>query len=1012
MTGILLSLLALPLALASGELHQSILAVCTTWDGVRCPMVSSANPLLELFDASEQTLCKASVAVSVKQIDWQSNLITGKGLVRSVKINQNELLTSLIYPSDAYVAPNYPHCDDWYDVLPPHGNYILPGHGGQRSILPYITNASVFFEIQFEWTGDHSQHHDCSYGGISFVGLAQMDLYYEVQDDNACPGWNDNDKTWCSGHGECECAGKDGANRTCLCHSGYAPPDCSNCLDNYYGIACNLQCEACFNGGSCDSGPFGDGSCICPPGFDPKTRCATCLPQYYGAACQKCPYCHYPNGECNDGIQGNGLCSCAVGFNASLNCSDCMNSFFGPTCQPCESCHTGQCNHGRHGDGNCICQEGFSADTRCTKCSTNYFGSNCTRCASCHGHGYCNDTLAGDGQCLCETGYTKASRCVRCDDGWDFNPTTMSCQCAPEHFGPFCRSCPICKPHGRCNAGNDGDGHCTCNPGWSESTNCVSCMSGYFGLECQLCRRCGKGRCDDSLHGTGACICHEGWSPNSDCFDCADGYYGDNCIPCPQDCGHGTCSSGLVGSGACSCHAGWALTQVNPCTTCLPGHIPPHCFPCPGYTETGLVCNSHGTCVSDDTQASCVCDPRFSGHGCEVYDFPLAMVCALGMIALSTLGFCMCTMRRLARNSRHSQLYRGFGPYSRRNSTFVGGYVEISDMSDLEFFVSADSRDWLIPFEALTLQREVGNGTSGQVFQSLYHSGGGNSIVAVKRLYSPVTGQEYFQSFFRREVSILSKLHHPNVVRFYGVSYYNRVLYIVTDFCPTSLNVLIENPNSKGPFEPSFLLKIITQITSGMGFLHSRNVVHRDLKPANVLLNETDDVNICDFGLSRLIDPEQTSMTAEVGTPSYMAPEMATMGGTQCSTKGDVYSYGILLYSMWSRSKPYGDQGMNPFQLMTAVVSGLRPVIPINCPPGLARLMRQCWDANPLNRPSFPEISLQLQDPSLLSLIDEEPPVVAVAVALDRNTTRFRANSKDEMYYVEPNATGYGSCTK
>lgn len=47
-----------------------------------------------------------------------------------------------------------------------------------------------------------------------------------------------------------------------------------------------------------------------------------------------------------------------------------------------------------------------------------------------------------------------------------------------------------------------------------------------------------------------------------------------------------------------------------------------------------------------------------------------------------------------------------------------------------------------------------------------------------------------------------------------------------------------------------------------------------------------------------------------------MAPEMATMGGIQCSTKGDVYSFGILLYSTWSRSKPYGDQGMNPFQLV------------------------------------------------------------------------------------------------
>ncbi|CCI44139.1 unnamed protein product [Albugo candida] len=395
--------------------------------------------------------------------------------------------------------------------------------------------------------------------------------------------------------------------------------------------------------------------------------------------------------------------------------------------------------------------------------------------------------------------------------------------------------------------------------------------------------------------------------------------------------------------------------------------------------------------IANYVQAMCQCDARYTGSGCEIYDFPLMMVMILGTIALTTLGFCMCTMRRLARQPRN---YRRPFPHHQSSSFSRSEYVEIAGMSDLEYFVSNDSRDWLVPFESLTLQSEVGNGTSGQVFKSLLHCGGGNSVVAVKRLYSPVTGQEYFQSFFRREVGILSRLHHPNVVRFYGVSYYNRVLYIVTDFCPKSLNHLIEDPTARGQIEKSFFIKIITQVVSGMGFLHSRSVVHRfealvpfgnwfliliacgyhirDLKPANVLISDRNDVNICDFGLSRLIDPEMTSMTAEVGTPSYMAPEMATMGGIQCSTKGDVYSFGILLYTTWSRSKPYGDQGMNPFQLMAAVVNGLRPVIPINCPPGLARLMRACWDMKPEKRPTFPEISLILKDEWLLASGTEE----------------------------------------
>ncbi|TMW60822.1 hypothetical protein Poli38472_000864 [Pythium oligandrum] len=471
------------------------------------------------------------------------------------------------------------------------------------------------------------------------------------------------------------------------------------------------------------------------------------------------------------------------------------------------------------------------------------------------------------------------------------------------------------------------------------------------------------------------------------------GFYGDDCKACPIDCGNGRCSSGRNGTGECMCDEGWDLNTRLPCTTCMEGYIGPKCLICPGFTESSVACNGHGQCLIANDAAVCKCDARYSGSGCEQYDFPIVMVSILGTVALSTLGFCMCAMRKLARQPRHHR-----GPYINRGNSFSRSeYVEISDMADLEYFVSNDTRDWLIPFESLTLQCEVGNGTSGQVFRSLFHSGGGSSVVAVKRLYSPITGQEYFQSFFRREVSILSRLHHPYVVRFYGVSYYNRVLYIVTDFCPKSLSHLIENPNVTGPLDETYFLKIINQIVSGMGFLHSRNVVHRDLKPANVLIAENEDVNICDFGLSRLIDPEMTSMTAEVGTPSYMAPEMATMGGIQCSTKGDVYSFGILLYSTWSRSKPYGDQGMNPFQLMTAVVNGLRPVIPVGCPPGLARLMRACWDASPELRPSFAEIGLLLKDQYLLSnAVDEyaypapstaSGPIYEVGPALNRSAS-------------------------
>nr|CCA25796.1 protein kinase putative [Albugo laibachii Nc14] len=961
-----------PLSLSLPSFHSYVAFVCLEWGNVTCNFHKPNKINLEHLNLTTQTMCKAEVAAAVKQIDWASPL-GGKGSVKLLAINRKNLLPEPVYPMEAYTRINYPHCDDMYTLFPPYGNGVI-GADGRRSIMDLIDTNSIIVDIQVAWEGPHEKQPVCSLAGISYAGYLQVEIYIEAQENSG--GYKSRVLDGiCHPH---RCVTETvfvivpPTMLLCVCVvASYATPECKDCASDYYGKHCIHKCDPCLNDGHCDSGESGAGSCICKTGFDPATRCATCLAGYYGEKCSKCPECNFPHGSCDDGLTGSGRCSCAVGFDAEQHCMQCLDNFYGSNCEPCQPCHVGKCNHGLTGNGDCTCPEGFSSMTRCTECLSNYYGGSCTPCRTCNNHGRCNNTIVGDGSCICDEGYKPLSRCSLCAEGWDFNPETMACQCAPQHFGSHCLSCPICAPHGHCNSGKEGDGRCICDIGWSDSNNCVGCMSGYFGEDCRLCRKCGAGHCDDGMHGTGRCNCKRGWDSSTDCFDCVDGFFGPKCLECPQDCGHGVCSSGKNGTGQCICNDGWNIDATPPCTTCLYGYLGPQCQLCPGFLESDMPCNGHGNCYILNDQAVCQCDARYTGSGCEIYDFPLMMVMILGTIALTTLGFCMCTMRRLARQPRNHR--RPF-PHHQSSSFSRSEYVEIAGMSDLEYFVSNDSRDWLVPFESLTLQSEVGNGTSGQVFKSLLHCGGGSSVVAVKRLYSPVTGQEYFQSFFRREVGILSRLHHPNVVRFYGVSYYNRVLYIVTDFCPKSLNHLIEDPTARGQIEKSFFMKIITQVVSGMGFLHSRSVVHRDLKPANVLISDRNDVNICDFGLSRLIDPEMTSMTAEVGTPSYMAPEMATMGGIQCSTKGDVYSFGILLYTTWSRSKPYGDQGMNPFQLMAAVVNGLRPVIPINCPPGLARLMRACWDMKSEKRPTFPEISLILKDEWLLASGTEEFP--------------------------------------
>ncbi|GMI30451.1 hypothetical protein TeGR_g14365, partial [Tetraparma gracilis] len=258
-----------------------------------------------------------------------------------------------------------------------------------------------------------------------------------------------------------------------------------------------------------------------------------------------------------------------------------------------------------------------------------------------------------------------------------------------------------------------------------------------------------------------------------------------------------------------------------------------------------------------------------------------------------------------------------------------------------------------------------------------------DQAVAVKRLHSIRWEAKEFEAFFTQEAGLIARLHHPNVVRFYGVCYQDDHFYLVTEFCEENLSQALkrykeENKRSKKlPGESTqvipeeHVMKLAYQIAKGMTYLHSKDVVHRDLKPENILLDEKGDVKLCDFGLSRLTTKDE-EMTQQVGTPAYMAPEMAGIDETQndgdletgnrIGKPVDVYSYGILLWTLWTQKLPYSELRVkNPFQLMVKVTNGFRPTVPDNMPPFLQSLMKRCWDADPNKRPPFSEALKELK---------------------------------------------------
>ncbi|XP_020551906.1 uncharacterized protein LOC105168100 isoform X2 [Sesamum indicum] len=261
--------------------------------------------------------------------------------------------------------------------------------------------------------------------------------------------------------------------------------------------------------------------------------------------------------------------------------------------------------------------------------------------------------------------------------------------------------------------------------------------------------------------------------------------------------------------------------------------------------------------------------------------------------------------------------------------------------------------------------RELGSGTFGTV----YHGKWRGSDVAIKRIKkSCFTGrqseQERLTVEFWREAEILSKLHHPNVVAFYGVVQDGPggTLATVTEYMVDGSlrHVLLRKDRH---LDRRKRLIIAMDAAFGMEYLHSKNIVHFDLKCDNLLVNLKDPSRpICkvgDFGLSKI--KRNTLVSGGVrGTLPWMAPELLNGSSNKVSEKVDVFSFGIVLWEILTGEEPYAN--MHYGAIIGGIVNNtLRPTIPSYCDAEWRRLMEQCWAPNPAVRPSFTEIASRLR---------------------------------------------------
>jgi tRNA A-37 threonylcarbamoyl transferase component Bud32 len=255
-----------------------------------------------------------------------------------------------------------------------------------------------------------------------------------------------------------------------------------------------------------------------------------------------------------------------------------------------------------------------------------------------------------------------------------------------------------------------------------------------------------------------------------------------------------------------------------------------------------------------------------------------------------------------------------------------------------------------VDFDKVSIGNKIGVGAFGEVYKGKWNK----LDVAVKRLLVRVNNDDTINSFLK-EVSMLSKLSHPNVVQLLGVSLTPNDMYILTEFLEHG-SLFDYLHIRKNKLTPALRKQVALDCARGMVYLHALNIVHRDLKTHNILLDANLKAKLCDFGMAR-IKAASNTMT-NVGTAQYMSPE--TIQQDSFTEKSDVYSFGVILWEIWSERPPH--YGKTPVKVIHDVTSGADS-FPITdaWPHTVKSLIARCINKDPSNRPSFDQIVDELE---------------------------------------------------
>eukprot|EP00041_Stephanoeca_diplocostata_P024752 m.635943 g.635943 ORF g.635943 m.635943 type:complete len:565 (-) comp22589_c0_seq1:1192-2886(-) len=318
--------------------------------------------------------------------------------------------------------------------------------------------------------------------------------------------------------------------------------------------------------------------------------------------------------------------------------------------------------------------------------------------------------------------------------------------------------------------------------------------------------------------------------------------------------------------------------------------------------------------------------------------------------------------------------------------------------AESEHEINRLKKAWIIPQRQLRMHKCVASGGNGDVWKASW----GHVPVAVKKLKHPMSAVDAtVHEEFDREVRFMESIRHPNLVLFYGAGVGDdNHPFLVMEFM--EFGTLCAMLRSDKTLKWEMRLRFASDVADGMLFLHDEvDITHRDLKSANVLIDRYLHAKVADFGESRFLGryhelaphtaesaltyagmhegapsapsrihqdnstPSDPELTRGVGTLAWMAPEIID-GGTLYNNAVDVYSFGVLLWELATRQRPWGHITATGIQYRAAVRAavriGDRPPKPTSCTPAYCHVMENCWAQQPSSRPTFKQVVQMLEE--------------------------------------------------